>query len=396
MVEALKPDYVAPLVAFLGHHDNATTGAVFECGSGWVSAVRWQRTAGVSFPVDRPLEPEHIAAKWNEITNFENGKATYPTSTQDSFLPIHANFVNVGGRQGSGNASPAASKSSVDVAAAQKQVFNAGAFEYTEQDVILYALGLGAKRTDLPLVYESDPKFFTLPTFGVVPGLNAVNSVPFGDFLPSFNPMMLLHGEQYLEVHKPIPQSGKLVSKARVVDILDKGKAAAVIIGVDTMDASGNKLFYSESTLFIRGIGGFGGKKSSDRGAATASNDPPNRPADAIISEKTSTDQAALYRLSGDYNPLHIDPEMSKMGGFDVPILHGLCTYGIAGKHVLKTYCNNDPSKFKSIKVRFFVSFAVSHLRVLTFLFCLRRPALPSTSSQAKPSKPTCGRKAPK
>ncbi|TPX53386.1 hypothetical protein PhCBS80983_g06299 [Powellomyces hirtus] len=95
MVEALKPDYVAPLVAFLGHESNAETGGVFEVGSGWTAKVRWQRTGGVGFPVNKPLLPEHIAAKWADIINFDDGRATYPTSTQDSFSAVQANFDNV-------------------------------------------------------------------------------------------------------------------------------------------------------------------------------------------------------------------------------------------------------------------------------------------------------------
>ena len=162
---------------------------------------------------------------------------------------------------------------------------------------------------------------------------------------------MLLHGEQYLEIKKKIPTGGKLTSAGRIVDILDKGKGAVVVLGVETKDGSGDVVTYNEFTFFIRGSGGFGGAKESDRGAATASNDPPSRAPDAIVKEKVSEDLAALYRLSGDYNPLHIDPNMAAMGGFNIPILHGLATFGIAGKHVLKTFCNNDPSLFKSIKV---------------------------------------------
>ncbi|KAJ3093174.1 hypothetical protein HK102_003582 [Quaeritorhiza haematococci] len=351
MVEALKPEYVAPLVAYLCHESNTETGSIFETGSGWVSKVRWQRTGGVGFPVNKPLLPEHVAQRFSEICNFDDGRATTPSSTQEAFMSVQANFENVAAQ---GKASSGASKSKVDVAAAQKAQFPEHAFHITEKDVILYALGLGAKRTDLDLVYENSDKFLTLPTFGVIPAMACQTAtIPFNDFLPEFNPMMLLHGEQYLEIKKPLPTSGKLISKGRVVDILDKGKAAAVILGVTTKDEAGNVVCENESTLFIRGLGGFGGKKNVDRGAASAPNNPPNRPPDAVIREKTSEDQAALYRLSGDLNPLHIDPDMSKMGGFDVPILHGLCTFGIAGKHILRKYADSDTAKFKSIKVRF-------------------------------------------
>src|SRR5579862_6522594 len=126
--------------------------------------------------------------------------------------------------------------------------------------------------------------------------------------------MMLLHGEQYLEIKKyPIPTSATLVTEARIVDILDKGKAASVIIGTTTKDKlTGEVIFENQATVFIRGSGGFGGpSKGADRGAATAANTPPSRAPDAVVEEKTSEDQAALYRLSGDRNPLHIDPEFS-------------------------------------------------------------------------------------
>jgi acyl dehydratase len=134
------------------------------------------------------------------------------------------------------------------------------------------------------------------------------------------------------------------------LEVLDKGKAASVTTIVYTKDiATGNVIFENQITVFIRGAGGFGGKRSGrDRGAATAVNTPPKRQPDAVIEEKTSASQAALYRLSGDYNPLHIDPSFAAIGGFDQPILHGLCFMGIAGKHVLQSF-----GAYKDIKVRF-------------------------------------------
>ncbi|KAI8915798.1 hypothetical protein EDD86DRAFT_186096 [Gorgonomyces haynaldii] len=341
MVEALKPEYVAPLVGFLCHESNKTTGGIFEVGSAWVSRVRWQRTGGVGFPVNKPLLPEHIAARFGDICNFNDGRATYPTNTQESFSAIQANFDNVAADQ--------PKKGGIDVTAAQKAQFKTATFEYTQRDVILYNLGVGAKKTELDFVYEANDKFKPVPTYGVIPAFAyQMEHIPFGDFLPEFNPMMLLHGEQYLEIHKPIPTAGKMTQTGQIVDILDKGKGASVVLRVTTKDASGDIVTVNEFTFFIRGSGGFGGKKDSDRGAATASNDPPSRPADFVFREKTNTDQAAIYRLSGDYNPLHIDPDMSSMGGFDVPILHGLCTFGYAGKHVFRKY-----GEYKSIKARF-------------------------------------------
>lgn len=163
--------------------------------------------------------------------------------------------------------------------------------------------------------------------------------------------MMLLHGEQYLEIRKyPIPTEGTLVAYPHLVDVVDKGNAGLVYSGCTMKDkATGDDVFYTESVAFIRGSGGFGGpSKTSDRGRATAAYAPPKRAPDATLEEQTSEEQAAIYRLSGDYNPLHIDPEFSKVGGFKVPILHGLCFFGIACKHVLQQY-----GEYKNVKARF-------------------------------------------
>lgn len=220
-------------------------------------------------------------------------------------------------------------------------------YSYTERDVILYNLGIGATEQELQFTFENDERFAALPTFGVIPQFAAFGGF---DFVPDFNPAKLLHGEQYLAIKAPIPTSGDLVSTSRIMEVLDKGKAAAVTTIIETREKrSGTLIFENQSTVFIRGSGGFGGKRNgSDRGPASAANDPPKRQPDAIVEEKTSPSQAALYRLSGDLNPLHILPEFAAIGGFDKPILHGLCSFGIAGKHVLRTY-----GAYSDIKVRF-------------------------------------------
>ena len=221
-------------------------------------------------------------------------------------------------------------------------------YELTREKVILYALGVGAvpEGDELVFVYENGLK--TLPTFGVVapfPALMEVMNVPGVDI----NPIMILHGEQYLEIRKhPIPVEGTLTSKPRISNIYDKGKGALMELDVETEDQDGNVIFFNRFATFVRGEGGFGGKKGPAPG-----NTPPDRPPDEIVEEKTLLCQSAIYRLSGDYNPLHIDPEFAAMAGYDRPIIHGLCTFGFAGRAVLRTYCENDPAKFKSIRVRF-------------------------------------------
>jgi len=236
-----------------------------------------------------------------------------------------------------------------DIAEAKRDAPDAVTYEYAERDVVLYNVGVGATENDLQWTYEGHENFAAIPTFGVIPQFTASSSVNF-DFLPNFNPAMLLHGEQYLAIKGPIPTSGVLVNQPRIIEVLDKGKSASVTTRVETSDKdTGRVIFESLSTLVIRGSGGFGGKKkSSDRGAATAANTPPKRQPDAIVEEKTLPQHAALYRLSGDINPLHIVPEFAAMGGFDKPILHGLCSMGISAKHILTKF-----GDFQDIKVRF-------------------------------------------
>jgi multifunctional beta-oxidation protein len=171
-----------------------------------------------------------------------------------------------------------------------------------------------------------------------------------GELIPNFSPMMLLHGEQYLEVRQwPLPVEGTLTSTTKLVDVVDKVKSGIIVTSATTKDRDGKDVFYNESTIVVRGAGGFDGERTlKDRGAATAPNDPPKRKPDETVEEKTSEEQAALYRLSGDRNPLHVDPSFAAVGGFKEPILHGLCFFGIATKHVVSKY-----GQIKNIKARF-------------------------------------------
>ena len=218
----------------------------------------------------------------------------------------------------------------------------------TPKDVMLYALGVGAGADpdELKFVYESGLQ--TLPTFGVIPSFPTLMNFVYMDGV-EVDLVMLLHGEQYLEIRKqPIPTEGKFVSKPKVTAVYDKGKGALVELDVETVDAGGNTVFFNKYALFVRGEGGFGGEKSPAPG-----NEPPEREPDKVVEMKTLPQQALLYRLSGDRNALHADPAMAAMAGYDRPILHGLCTFGHAGRAVLGAYCDNDPAKFKAIKVRF-------------------------------------------
>jgi len=215
---------------------------------------------------------------------------------------------------------------------------------YTERDVMLYALGVGCGTDDLQFTYERDLK--VLPTFAVIPSFPAMLNL--GGAM-QVNPAMVLHGEQAIEVPGPIPTAGTVVTTPTIEAVYDKGKGAVVVVATESVDEKGKVLFRSQSSIFVRGEGGFGG----DRGPSGEKNVPPDRAPDTSISYATLPQQALIYRLSGDMNPLHADPQFAAMGGFDRPILHGLCTYGHAGRAVLAAYCDNDPARLKSFEVRF-------------------------------------------
>ncbi|KAI0300890.1 peroxisomal hydratase-dehydrogenase-epimerase [Russula brevipes] len=341
MVDAFKPDFVAPIVGYL------------VSKGGWAAQTRWQQAGGHGFPVNKALSPEDVIAKWADITNFDDGRTTNPASAQEGMERLVENFANRADEPGSGNKAEEERyfdpEDSELVKEAKRLIPDTVEFAYDERDVIIYNMGVGATEKELQWVYEGDENFGALPTFGVCPQFASSAGFPF-DWLPNFNPAKLLHGEQYLSIKAPIPTSGVLINQARLYEVLDKGKAASVTAIVHTTDKhTGQVIFENQTTLVSRGSGGFGGKRTgSDRGAASAANTPPNRKPDAVLEEKTVPSQAALYRLSGDPNPLHIHPDFATSGGFERPILHGLCSMGVSGKHVVRTF-----GPFKDIKVRF-------------------------------------------
>ena len=223
---------------------------------------------------------------------------------------------------------------------------------WDEDDVILYHLALGAGRDpvdpgELAYCYEAGLK--VLPAFGVIPAQSAMVGILGGVPGLEFNPVMLLHGEQELEVPAArIPSAATVRNVARVAAVYDKGKAAVAVVEVDTRAEDGAPLFVNRFSLFLRGEGGFGGDPGP-KGAEPVPQEAPN----LVVESPTLPQQALLYRLLGDKNPLHVDPGFAALGGFERPILHGLCSYGIACKAVVDRLLGGDTTAVAGYRVRF-------------------------------------------
>ncbi|HVX17664.1 MAG TPA: MaoC/PaaZ C-terminal domain-containing protein [Acidimicrobiales bacterium] len=227
---------------------------------------------------------------------------------------------------------------------------------WTSRDSLLYAVGVGAGQEPLEeLAFTTENSMNitqrVLPTQAVVLGFGGGGVM---GKIGSFNPAMLVHGEERIELHQEIPVAGKVSTVGEITAIWDKGKGAVVeSTSVSTLlegdGKVGEPLFTTVMSAFIRGEGDFGG----ERGPSGPRNVPPERDPDHKVTYTTRPEQALIYRLSGDRNPLHADPQFAKMGGFDRPILHGLCTYGFTGRALLNTVCEGDPSRFKAMEGRF-------------------------------------------
>jgi len=223
---------------------------------------------------------------------------------------------------------------------------------WNSKDALLYAVGIGAGQNDLPFTTENtrEVQQVVFPTFAVVagsgttsPGKSAMAEIG------TFNWAMLVHGSQAITLHRPIPIEAEATVQDKVVAMYDKGKAAVVVTEAETKLKTGELLWTTRSSVFIRGEGGWDG----ERGPSGPQNEPPAKAPDHEVTLQTSPDQAFVYRLSGDRNPLHTDPSFAAIGGFDRPILHGLCSYGFTGRALLGALCNNDVTKFKHIEGRF-------------------------------------------
>jgi acyl dehydratase len=240
----------------------------------------------------------------------------------------------------------------IDIEKAVGAVFAPTTYEWSDRDVILYHLALGAgnpptDEAELRYAYEGDlhvlPSFGTIPPFSTMMSLGSVEGM-------DINLTQILHGEQEIEIHRRIPTSGSVSQEGRVTGVYDKGKGALVVMEIVSVDVkSGEPMFTNRSSVFVRGEGGFGGE-SGPPSEPTA----PDREPDHIVESPTFPQQALLYRMStGDLNPLHADPGFAMFAGFDRPILHGLCTYGVSLKAVVGASLDDDPERVHGYRARF-------------------------------------------
>ena len=229
-------------------------------------------------------------------------------------------------------------------------------FSWTESDVLLYHLGVGAGSRDgdflrpESLAYTFDgPDLQVLPSFGVVaPTFHETDPPPLD--LPGcdIDLAQVVHGSQAVTVHGPLPTSGSATISTRITDVWDKGKAAVIWQEGVASSPEGEELWTVRSSIFVRGEGGWGG----DRGTSTAV-EVPDRAPDCDVTYQVTPQQALLYRLCGDRNPLHADPDFAKRAGFPAPILHGLCTYGVVLRELVDALLGADARRVTSYAARF-------------------------------------------
>jgi len=225
-------------------------------------------------------------------------------------------------------------------------VFEPITTSWSKKDTILYALGVGAKPEDeLEYLYEGKGPL-VLPTYAVIPALKTMSNLRQAVKLKLHR---LLHGEQSFELLRPLPAEADLTIDSYISEVWDKGKSAVLGITAEASDKDG-PLFRAHSTLFYIGGGGFGGEAGP---SSADKNRPPECEPDIRVEYITQAEQGALYRLSGDPVPLHIDPEFARKAGYEKPFMHGLCTYGFVGRAALHALCGGDASRFKSMTGRF-------------------------------------------
>lgn len=333
------PDQVAPLLVYLSTDEVPATGELFEIGGGWVGATRWQRAKG-AVSTDAVTTPDFIQAHWDEVINYESGTVNPASTTESSMAILSAVDPDDDDDEDEDEDDDDEDEEEEDPV-----------FHYADKEVILYNIGVGATSKELKYVYENDSDFQVIPTFGHLATFNSGKSqYTFARLLKNFNPMLLLHGEHYIKIEKfPIPTEAFVRTSFQPLAVTQKGSNTIVVHGSKSVDdKTGEPLFTNEATFFIRNCKGetktYGDRKKFSTEQFIA----PKSAPEFSIEVPTSEHLASLYRLTGDRNPLHIDPNFAKGAKFDKPILHGMCTFGLSAKVLLDKY-----GPFTEIKGRF-------------------------------------------
>ena len=332
------PELVAPLLVFLASETVPVTGYIFEGGGGWIGHTRWERAKGAVCK-DEVVTPEFIKDNYAAITDFSD--ASHPASTTESSMEI----LSAVGDDDDDEDEDEEDEDDED------EEEEDPIFHYNDRDVILYNIAIGAKSNELQYVYENDQEFQVIPTFGHLATFNSTASqLSFSKLLKNFNPMLLLHGEHYIKLDQfPVPTEGNIKTTFTPLAVTQKGTNTIVVHGSKSVDAdTGAPVFTNEATFFIRNCEGETKQYAERKSFATSQFIAPKSEPDFTTDVKISEDQAALYRLTGDRNPLHIDPAFAAGAKFDKPILHGMCTYGLSAKVLMDKF-----GAFDEIKGRF-------------------------------------------
>ncbi|XP_063718576.1 peroxisomal multifunctional enzyme type 2-like [Symsagittifera roscoffensis] len=364
LVDALKPSYVAPVVAYLCHESCQENGSIIETAAGWAAKCQLFRSPGIQMETqDTPISVESVASNWDSVCDLNRSKLVATSDQQEtvqnllSLIQGSSEIPTVGSKKEQSTVRPTSPKPTEGLPPFNdptRHPPDPTQYVITHRDVVLYNIAVGAKETELDLVYENSDDFAAIPSMAVLPAQRVIMTPELLMSHPRLQDIDLtkvLHGEQYVELLKPFPVSGSLVSKVDIAEVVDKGSGALAIINVDSFDDSGEKVCFNQFGIFIVGHGGFGGPKVA--AAARPLGKKPSREPDRVVREKTRGDQAALYRLCGDWNPLHVDSNFAQMAGFSKPILHGMCSFGFATRHIVSEFCNHDPSQIKALKARF-------------------------------------------
>lgn len=338
----LKPKLIAPVVLYLCHNDCADNGTIIESAAGWATKLHIVRGQGAFLrtSIDDDVSPEYVRDVWTKVTDM----STAQRFESNAEATGHLSNILESLQKNEGTMETSNIKNYSDI------------FKFNYKDVILYALGVGAnvrEEGDLKYLYENYQGFCSLPTFFIQPGLMITLTTDMVESAIKKNVDLsqVFHGEQYLEVLGNLPTEDTLKTNAYVVDILDKRSGAVILVNAETFDSIGNLIVRTQSSIFIVGAGNFGGKKNSD--SQIPSVPPPDRLPDCTLEIKTCVNAAALFRLSGDLNPMHIDPVFSVIAGHKIPIMHGLCTMGLSVKAILNKYVCNQAELLKAVKGRF-------------------------------------------